>query len=147
MSAVILQPAAAQQLVEIAEIERSAFPDPWSREFLTRVLCNEDIVFETAVLDGKTVGYCAMRHVLDEGEIFNIAVSNGARGQGIGRRLLQSALDCGRTLKLARIHLEVRAGNTGAISLYKKLGFQPVAINRGYYQHPREDAVIMTYTP
>ena len=145
MSAVILQPAVAEQLAEIAEIERSAFPDPWSREFLTRALRNEDIIFETALRDGKTLGYCAMRHILDEGEIFNIAVSNDARGQGIGQRLLQSALDHGRALKLVRIHLEVRAGNTGAIALYKKLGFQSVAVNRGYYQNPREDAVIMTY--
>jgi len=145
MSGLTLQLATEDQLPEIAAIERASFPDPWSREFLTRVIRSGDIVFETAVRQGRTVGYCAMRHVLDEGEIFNVAVSAEDRGRGAGERLLRSALRRGRTLDLDRIHLEVRAGNGAAIALYKKLGFTPVALNRGYYQRPREDAVIMTY--
>lgn len=145
MSGVTLQLATGEQLPEIAAIERRSFTDPWTKEFLTRVLRSEDIVFETALSEGKTVGYCVLRHVLDEGEIFNIAVSAAERGRGIGECLLRNTLDRGRSLELDRIHLEVRAGNTGAIALYKKLGFTPVAVNQGYYSRPREDAIIMTY--
>ena len=40
--------------------------------------------------------------------------------------------------------LEVRVSNTAARSLYAKKGFSDVGIRPGYYEKPREDAVIMT---
>ena len=39
--------------------------------------------------------------------------------------------------------LEVRAGNTPAINLYKSYGFQAEAVRKNYYQNPVEDALIM----
>ena len=45
---------------------------------------------------------------------------------------------------LAFLTLEVRQSNAAAIALYEKHGFQRAGLRPGYYQHPREDAVIMT---
>ena len=45
---------------------------------------------------------------------------------------------------LSRLTLEVRASNAPAIALYEKHGFHQAGLRPGYYQHPREDAVIMT---
>ena len=45
---------------------------------------------------------------------------------------------------LAFLTLEVRASNEAARGLYEKYGFQQAGLRPGYYQHPREDAVIMT---
>ena len=42
-----------------------------------------------------------------------------------------------------RITLEVRASNDPAIRLYEKLGYARVGLRKGYYEKPREDAVIM----
>ena len=39
--------------------------------------------------------------------------------------------------------LEVRKGNVPAISLYTSLGFQTVGVRKGFYEAPREDALIM----
>jgi ribosomal-protein-alanine N-acetyltransferase len=45
---------------------------------------------------------------------------------------------------LAAIMLEVREHNEAAIALYDEAGFVPVGRRRGYYERPREDAILMT---
>tara|TARA_B100001250_G_scaffold341155_1_gene309051 strand:- start:207 stop:467 length:261 start_codon:yes stop_codon:yes gene_type:complete len=42
------------------------------------------------------------------------------------------------------ITLEVRASNNPAQGLYRKFGFAPVGLRRGYYQADNEDAIVMT---
>ena len=45
---------------------------------------------------------------------------------------------------LAFLTLEVRASNYGAIALYGAHGFRGVGRRPNYYEHPKEDAIIMT---
>jgi RimJ/RimL family protein N-acetyltransferase len=45
------------------------------------------------------------------------------RGQGIGKRLLDRALDAARARGVERVELEVYALNTPAVRLYEKAGF------------------------
>ena len=40
--------------------------------------------------------------------------------------------------------LDVRASNYPAIALYGSRGFRGVGRRKNYYEHPREDAIIMT---
>ena len=42
------------------------------------------------------------------------------------------------------IHLEVRESNTAAIALYEKYGFIRDGLRRGYYEEPKEDALLMS---
>ena len=46
------------------------------------------------------------------------------RGQGIGERLIRRTLAAARAFGLHRVELTVREDNTGAIELYKKIGFE-----------------------
>ena len=39
--------------------------------------------------------------------------------------------------------LEVRVSNSGAQALYRRFGFAPVGIRRGYYIETGEDAIVM----
>jgi len=56
----------------------------------------------------------------------SMGISQGQRGQGIGRQLLQAAM--GQiTLPIEIIYLMVRADNAPAIGLYQSAGFTPLA--------------------
>jgi len=46
------------------------------------------------------------------------------RGHGIGKALLQVALEKAKTQELTRIELDVREENHRAIELYKRFGFK-----------------------
>ena len=82
--------------------------------------------------------------ILDEGTVMNIAVRPDCRRRGVAGRLLQVFLDFAQGNRLAFLTLEVRASNYAAIALYGSRGFRGVGRRKNYYEHPREDAVIMT---
>ena len=85
-----------------------------------------------------------MQAVLDEGYITNVAVRPDCRKQGVAGKLLQVFLDFAQANHLAFLTLEVRASNYPAIALYGSRGFRGVGRRKNYYEHPREDAIIMT---
>jgi len=129
----------------IMEIERASFSDPWSLSFFLNLLDDPNAYCIVCLEQGEILGYYVLYAVLDEGEIFNIAVLPRHRGQSIGALMLEHCLAQGQAQKLCKMHLEVRAGNTAAIGMYKGAGFIAAGFRRGYYTHPKEDAIIMTY--
>ena len=138
-------PMTADHLDEVAELERICFSAPWSRKMLAEELDNALSAMLVALDDdGKVVGYAGVQVILDEGYITNVAVRPECRRQGIAGKLLQVFLDFARGNKLAFLTLEVRASNQAAIILYGRHGFRSVGRRRNYYEHPREDAIIMT---
>ena len=93
---------------------------------------------------GKVAGYAGLQVILDEGYITNVAVRPECRRNGIAGKLLQVFLDFGQANHLAFLTLEVRASNYDAIALYGSRGFRSVGRRKNYYEHPKEDAIIMT---
>lgn len=63
-----------------------------------------------------------------------MGIRSSYRGQGIGQRLLQQALDHAKLIGLEKVELTVYTSNTGAQALYKKLGFKEV----GFIKHYRK---------
>jgi len=138
-------PMNADHLDEVAELERICFSTPWSRNMLAEELDNLLSAFLVALDDfGRVVGYAGLQVVMDEGYITNIAVRPECRKQGIAGKLLQVFLDFAEANALAFLTLEVRASNYDAIALYGTRGFRSVGRRKNYYEHPREDALIMT---
>ena len=138
-------PMNADHLDEVAELERICFSTPWSRNMLAEELENACSAFLVAEDDtGKVAGYAGLQVILDEGYITNVAVRPECRRNGIAGKLLQVFLDFGQANHLAFLTLEVRASNYDAIALYGSRGFRSVVRRKNYYEHPREDAVIMT---
>ena len=138
-------PMTADHLDEVAELERICFPDPWSRNMLAEELDNALSAFLVALDDeGRGAGYAGLQVVLDEGTITNVAVRPECRRQGVAHQLLQVFLNFAQGHRLAFLTLEVRASNYGAIALYGELGFRSVGRRKNYYEHPKEDALIMT---
>ena len=138
-------PMTADHLDEVAELERICFSVPWSRNMLAEELDNLLSAFLVALDDsGKVVGYAGVQVILDEGYITNVAVRPECRRQGIAAKLLQVFLDFARANQLAFLTLEVRASNYDASALYGSRGFRSVGRRKNYYEHPKEDAIIMT---
>ena len=138
-------PMTADHLDEVAELERICFSVPWSRNMLAEELDNLLSAFLVALDDNdRVVGYAGLQVVLDEGYITNVAVRPECRRQGIAARLLQVFLDFAKANRLAFLTLEVRASNYDAIALYGSRGFRSVGRRKNYYEHPKEDAIIMT---
>ena len=138
-------PMNGDHLDEVAELERICFSTPWSRNMLAEELDNLLSAFLVALDDsGKVVGYAGVQVILDEGYITNVAVRPECRRQGIAAKLLQVFLDFARANQLAFLTLEVRASNYDAIALYGSRGFRSVGRRKNYYEHPKEDAIIMT---
>lgn len=138
-------PMTADHLDQVADLERTCFSAPWSRNMLAEELDNACAAFLVA-LDhtGAVVGYAGLQVILDEGYITNVAVRPEYRKQGVASRLLQVFVDFALGNSLAFLTLEVRPSNTAAIVLYGRHGFRTVGRRKNYYEHPREDALIMT---
>ena len=92
----------------------------------------------------QVVGYAGLQAVLDEGYITNVAVRPDCRKQGVAGKLLQVFMDFAEGNHLAFLSLEVSTTNYDAIALYGSRGFRSVGRRKNYYEHPREDAIIMT---
>ena len=78
---------------------------------------------------GEILGFITMRldHVNARGRIPNVAVVESARGLGLGRRLIQHALDYMRDQGMKLAQIETMASNAIGQHLYPSCGFEEVA--------------------
>lgn len=134
----------AKHIEDLARIEKLCFSKPWSYEALAEELSNPLAVFFVAELDGKTVAYAGMHHIIDEGYITNIAVHPDYRRRGLGTALVRVLDSYARDNGLAVLTLEVRQSNATAINIYKDAGFVEEGVRKDFYEDPVEDAIIMT---
>ena len=137
-------PMDRSHIPQIAALERECFSTPWTENMLEDALFDSQASFIVAEAeDGSILGYAGLHVIVDEGYIDNIAVEEADRRHGVASALLDVYCRFG-AVNLAFLTLEVRKSNLPAIALYEKFGFQQAGLRPGYYQHPREDAVIMT---
>ena len=142
---VVLLPLTEELLPQVLELEKVCFSLPWSRDAFLPELTDPACCWLAALTDGEVAGYAGMRTVLDEGYISNIAVSPAHRKQGLGMALVDALQREGRRRRLSFLTLEVRVGNAEARRLYERAGFREAGLRPGYYEKPREDALLMTY--
>jgi ribosomal protein S18 acetylase RimI-like enzyme len=97
----------------------------------------------TLEVDGVPQGHVMVQrraggHYAHVGEIA-ILVSNEQRGAGLGRLLMETAIEWGRVVGLAKLSLRVFPDNRRAIALYRSLGFQDEGLVRGEVRMPSGD--------
>lgn len=82
-----------------------------------------------AECEGAVVGYIStlIDRAAGKGRIPNLAVAAELRGQGLGRRLIEHALDYFRREGLAYAMIETMAQNEVGNHLYRSCGFAEVA--------------------
>ena len=74
-------------------------------------------------------------------EISYIEVKEDFRNKKIGSKLIEKIISIGKDKKISNITLEVNINNVNALKLYRKYGFETVAIRKGYYNG--EDGYLM----
>jgi GNAT superfamily N-acetyltransferase len=75
--------------------------------------------------DGEVVGHLqAVRRESAVWEVVNTAVTEQARGQGVGRALLERAVDEARSAGVARVILATAAADVGNLRFYQRCGFR-----------------------
>lgn len=126
-----------------AQIEAASSREPWSRKAYEDALSNENACYVVAELEGRVVGCCGLWQSFEEADICNVVVEKSCRKRGIALQMLEFLMELGRQRGAVHFTLEVRSGNAAAVSLYEKLGFLTEGVRKGFYQNPKEDALIM----
>ncbi len=127
----------------VAELEKICFSDPWSENSVASELDNP-LSCWLICMDGETLaGYIGSQTVMQEADMMNIAVKPEYRRQGVAQQLVDGLVSELKKRGANCLTLEVRASNEPAKALYEKLGFSKAGLRPRYYQHPREDALIL----
>ena len=138
------RPMTEADLDAVMAIEPHIYSHPWTRGNFVDSLASGYSAW--VLLDGtRIIGYSLMMLVLDEAHLLNLSVAKAYQKRGLGRLLLEHMIAIARKHDAANMFLEVRPSNISAIALYENIGFNEMAIRRGYYpaHNGREDAVLM----
>ena len=132
-----------EDVPEVLAIEQVSFTTPWSGTLFMNEIYKPLSLPKVARFGNKIVGYICANQVLDEGHILNVTVHPEHRGQGMAAELLRYMIGILAEKACKVIFLEVRISNEAALRMYEKAGFRIIAVRKGYYTSPEEDAVIM----
>ncbi len=149
----ILRSMREDDLDAVMQIEPTIYSHPWTRVNFSDSLNSG---YSAWVLEENTknnmglIGYALMMLVMDEVHLLNLSIAKHRQKQGLGRYLLEHMINNAKQYKAANMFLEVRPSNVSAIALYENMGFNEMAVRRGYYpadptisKTGREDAVLM----
>ena len=136
-----------RDLLTLSSMEKTCFGvDAWPLIDIVGVLTFPGYVRLRAVGDDKLVGFIAgdPRKRDNTGWILTLGVLPEWRRQGIASALLNK---CEEQLRMPKVKLTVRRGNTAAIRLYEKLGYQQVDVWSKYYRGGVDGLVLAKEMP
>jgi GNAT superfamily N-acetyltransferase len=115
------------------------YPEPGANHFRldSRDVADGRGAFLVVYADGTPVGCGALR-MLDAGtaELKRMYVLPGARGQGLGRKLVAALESEARSLGVRRLVLETGIRQAAARALYTATGFVPIPLYGEYRASP-----------
>lgn len=126
----------------VSLIEEECFSMPWKPDDFREMIERDSMTYVVAEIDDEIIGGAGLRCIVGDGEITNVAIKKAYRGNGYSKPMLSEILSIGRKMGCTAFTLEVRVSNEPAIRLYKSLGFEEAGIRPGFYDHPKEDAMI-----
>jgi tRNA threonylcarbamoyl adenosine modification protein YeaZ/ribosomal-protein-alanine acetyltransferase len=133
----------AEDIEDAAKLEQvNLGKEAWTSKQLLDAMTRDDTVYLVAEMAGRIVGLCGLQNISGDGEITNVSVSGDVRRQGCGYKMLRQLIERGYGIGVRDYTLEVRASNAPAIALYEKLGFKSEGNRPGFYDDPKDDAII-----
>ena len=142
-----IDPMRERDLIQVVEIEEASGLNRWGFDAYRRELFTNPnsimLVARNLVLGPTVIGFFAGWIIEDELHVNNVAAHQDFRRIGVGRSLMEAAMDEASRRGVSHVILEVRASNEAAQLLYKDLGFSFIGRRRDYYRLPTEDALVM----
>ena len=128
----------------VMAIENAIYSHPWTRGNFVDSLAAGYHCW-VAQGGGGLLGYCVVSVAADEAHLLNLSVAADWQRRGIGRAMLEFAVNLAKERAARRIFLEVRASNGVAHTVYQKAGFREIGTRRDYYpaHGGREDARVL----
>ncbi len=142
---VVVEPMRHRHVAAALEIERTAYPKPWSERVFHAELDqvrDGTRCYLIARRGRAVVGYAGLMFVIDEAHITNVVVHADHRRSGVATELLVRLAEVALDRGCVAWTLEVRASSTGAQALYRTFGFVPAGVRARYYEG-NEDAIVM----
>lgn len=137
-------PMRRRHLRRVLAIESQVYPSPWGLSlFLSELALRTTRAYVVARIGREVVGYAGIMLAVDEGHVTTIAVDPARQRRRIGTRLMLAIAREAIARGATALTLEVRLSNRGAQALYRRFGFAPVGVRRGYYADTGEDALVM----
>lgn len=132
-----------EDLDAVTKIEADIFHQPWKYSDFEDMVDKSDRGYVVIVLDGRVIGGAAYRNILGDVEITNVELEKEYRGNGYSHILIEEVIKEGKNSGGESFTLEVRKSNLAAIHLYESHGFVTEGVRKGFYDFPKEDALIM----
>lgn len=130
--------AAPADLDALVALEEASFDhDRVSRAQFRRHLASPSAAVLVAAERGQVLGAALLffRRGASAARLYSIAITQTARGQGLGAKLLEAAEREARNHGCATMKLEVRTDNIAAMALYEKRGYLRRKREPGFYEN------------
>jgi tRNA threonylcarbamoyl adenosine modification protein YeaZ/ribosomal-protein-alanine acetyltransferase len=138
-----IRPMTAEDVEDAWKLEQiNLGKEAWTQKQLLDAMTRDDTIYLVAEMAGRIVGLCGVQNISGDGEVTNVSVSGDVRREGCGYKMVKQLLERGKGIGIRDYTLEVRAQNAPAIRLYEKLGFKSEGVRPGFYDDPKDDAVI-----
>ena len=139
----MIRDALAADAEAVAICQKECFAFPLSEDDIASFTVNP--IFGVRVIEdnGKIAGHTVFTMIGPDCELLSVAVSEEYRRKGYGEALVRDVLDIAKNKGCTSVLLEVRVSNSKAQCLYDKVGFEPIAQRKDFYERPREDAITM----
>ena len=152
-----LSSATIHDLDAIVQLEKAAYPLPWSRNNFQEIIGQQgsgcgnyavQLLWFQPYAHAKKIlyGYFVALLGIDEVHLLNLAVHPQYQHQGCARLLLQHLCNHAGKHHAQHLWLEVRQSSTRTQNIYSRFGFQTIAIRKNYYPTSaggREHAIVM----
>lgn len=133
-----LRPMSVNDLGQVAELERRAFPPQdghacWSAATFGDDMAQPGRTWWVAHDQGTVVGFAGGAVVEGNLEVLDVAVDPARRRQGLALRLMGRIAYDAQMLGATSATLEVAQANEAAQALYRRMGFRQMGVRRNYY--------------
>lgn len=143
-----LRPMSEAHLPQVVDIERRAYPFPWTEGIFRDCLKVGYSSWVVASPSGEVLAYALMSMAVGEAHVLNLCVEPAYHQQGLGKFLLAHLQRLARGAGMELMLLEVRKSNAAALALYLGVGFKKLGVRKGYYpaHEGSEDALLLGYS-